>query len=115
MSKHQTILEVSEAARIKRVSPSTIRRMCEARLIVGAFDIGTRSRRHWRIPREALDQVNPLPEEGFEEAILSEEVQNPSQSVTNTPKQDAVSPTTKPGASGASNTPNGPRHASANR
>lgn len=70
----ERILEVSQAARIKKVSPSTIRRMCEARLLPGAYQVGAgRQRRHWRIPVSALHAVNPLPEEGFEEAIAAEE------------------------------------------
>lgn len=69
----ERILEVSQAARILKVSPATVGRMCEARLLPGAFDVGTRTRRHWRIPESALKAVNPTPELGHEEAIAKEE------------------------------------------
>lgn len=69
----ERVLEVSQAARALHVSPSTVRRMCEAKLLPGAKDVGTRTRRHWRIPEQALQAVNPMPEEGYEEAIAAEE------------------------------------------
>jgi hypothetical protein len=57
-----------------RVSPSTVRRMAEAELLewerVGAGD----RRTHRRIHERSLRSVNPLPEEGVEDAIRDEEI-----------------------------------------
>lgn len=70
-------LDVTQAARVKQVSPATIRRMCEAKLIPGAYPIGAGSqRRHWRIPRAGLSSVNPLKEDDFEAAIRAEETED---------------------------------------
>lgn len=76
-------LDVTQAARVKQVSPATIRRMCEANLIPGAYPIGAGAqRRHWRIPRAGLKAVNPLKEEDFEAAIRAEESEPTEQEVT---------------------------------
>lgn len=79
----ERILEVSQAARARKVCPATIRRMCEAGMLPGAYDAGTRTRRHWRIPEAALKHVNPLPEDGYEEAIAAEERAEKAQRVGN--------------------------------
>jgi DNA-binding transcriptional MerR regulator len=70
----ERLLEVSQVARILGVSPSTVRRMAEAELLewerVGAGD----RRTHRRIHERSLRSVNPLPEEGVEDAIRDEEI-----------------------------------------
>lgn len=68
----ERILEVSQVARKLRVCPKTVRNYCEAKLL-RAYDIGTRTRRHWRIYESSLSAVNPAPEPDWEAAVALEE------------------------------------------
>lgn len=53
----EKILEVNDVARRLRVSPDTVRRWCEGGAFPNALDVGTRTKRHWRIPEGDLERV----------------------------------------------------------
>lgn len=68
----EKFVDVSQAALILGVSPTTVRNMVRAKLLP-TMSIGVgMARRHRRIPRASLNLVNPLREDGFEEAVALE-------------------------------------------